>query len=162
MFPLTPELREILEHQRLRTQELQRGTGRIVPWVFHRDGARIKYFHRSWLTACLNAGFATLVSETPRVIRALRIPHDFRRTAVRNLERANVPRSVTMKLVGHKTEAIYRRYAIADESMLREAAAKLSALHTAQREALRQVYFEGPVKSFDQVVHKSEGWRTRR
>jgi hypothetical protein len=25
-----------------------------------------------------------------------------------------------MKMVGHKTEVIYRRYAIADESMLRE------------------------------------------
>jgi hypothetical protein len=49
------------------------------------------------------------------------------------------------RLVGPETEAIYRRYAIADESMLREAAAKLSALHAAQREALRKVYFEGPL-----------------
>ena len=45
---------------------------------------------------------------------------------MRNLERAGVPRSVAMKLVGHKTEAIYRRYAIVDEVMLREGAAKLA------------------------------------
>jgi hypothetical protein len=32
-----------------------------------------------------------------------------------------------MAMVGHKTEAIYRRYAIVDEAMLREAAAKLAA-----------------------------------
>lgn len=32
-----------------------------------------------------------------------------------------------MKMVGHKTEAIYRRYAIVDSEMLREAGAKLSA-----------------------------------
>ena len=60
-----------------------------------------------------------------------RIPHDFRRTAVRNLERAGVPRSAAMAMVGHKTEAIYRRYAIADESMLRDGAEKLAALHRA-------------------------------
>jgi len=57
-----------------------------------------------------------------------RIPHDFRRTAVRNLERAVVPRSTAMAMVGHKTEAIYRRYAIVDEVMLKEAAVKLAAL----------------------------------
>jgi integrase len=57
-----------------------------------------------------------------------RIPHDFRRTAVRNLERAGVPRSVAMKMVGHKTEAVYRRYAIVSESDLHEAARKLAAL----------------------------------
>jgi hypothetical protein len=51
---------------------------------------------------------------------------------------------MVMKLVGHKTEAIYRRYAIPDESMLREAAAKLSALHASQREALRKVYCAPP------------------
>jgi len=49
--------------------------------------------------------------------------------AVRNLERAGVPRSAAMKMVGHKTESVYRRYAIADERMLREAATKLTALH---------------------------------
>ena len=34
-----------------------------------------------------------------------------------------------MKMVGHKTQAIYQRYAIADESMLRDAAEKLERLH---------------------------------
>lgn len=34
-----------------------------------------------------------------------------------------------MKMVGHKTETIYRRYAIADEAMLKEGGAKLQTLH---------------------------------
>lgn len=55
-----------------------------------------------------------------------RIMHDFRRTAVRNLERAGVSRSVAMKMTGHKTEAVYRRYAIVGESDLHEAAAELA------------------------------------
>jgi hypothetical protein len=53
--------------------------------------------------------------------------HDMRRSAVRNLERAGVPRSAAMAMVGHETESIYRRYAIVDEAMLREAAVKLAA-----------------------------------
>ena len=81
------------------------------------------------------------------------IPHDFRRTAVRNLERAGVPRSAAMKMVGHKTEAIYRRYAIADENMLREGAAKLEALLEAQRGAFRVVV---PLRT-GKVTAKSAG-----
>ena len=52
-------------------------------------------------------------------------PHDFRRTAVRNLERDDVSRSAAMAMVGHKTEAIYRRYAIVDAGALRDAAEKI-------------------------------------
>ena len=48
-----------------------------------------------------------------------------------------------MKLVGHKTESIYRRYAITDEAMLQEAGAKLSAFH----------------RSWVKVASKSEGGR---
>ena len=48
-----------------------------------------------------------------------------RRSAVRTFERAGVPRSVVMSIVGHKTESIYRRYAMVDEAMQREAAARL-------------------------------------
>ena len=47
--------------------------------------------------------------------------------AVRNLERNGVSRSaaMAMAMVGHKTEAIYRRYAIVDSGALRDAAAKI-------------------------------------
>ncbi len=51
---------------------------------------------------------------------------------MRNLERAGVPRSVAMAMVGHKTESVYRRYAIVDAAMLKEGAAKLALLHAGQ------------------------------
>ena len=126
-FPLTPELREVLERQLDATKEFEQKTGRIIPWLFHRDGKPIKDFRWAWASACKNAGVPG------------RIPHDFRRTAVRNLERAGVPRSVAMAMVGHRTEAIYRRYAIADEAMLKEGAARLAALHAREATAENKV-----------------------
>jgi len=120
-FPLTPDLRAVLERQRERTLAGEKTTGAVIPSVFHRSGMRIKSFRRAWVTACKKAGIPE------------RVPHDFRRTAVRNLERAGVPRSTAMKMVGHRTESIYRRYAIVDEAMLKEGAAKLQILHDTQQ-----------------------------
>jgi integrase len=45
-----------------------------------------------------------------------RIPHDFRRTAVWNLERAGVPRTTAMAMIGHKTESTHNA-----DSLVREA-----------------------------------------
>jgi integrase len=109
-FPLTPELRAVLEQQIERTRAFERATGQIVPWLFHHDSRPIHYFRRSWLTACKAAGIPG------------RIPHDFRRTAVMRLERAGVSRSAAMAMVGHRTQSIYSRYAIADQVALKEGA----------------------------------------
>lgn len=118
-FDVLPELRALLDAQRAYTNAVQRRIGEIVPWVFHREGQRVKSIRQAWRTACTEA---KLVG---------RIPHDFRRTAVRRLERAGVPRSVAMQLVGHRSEAIYRRYAITNETDLREGLQKI----VAQRES---------------------------
>jgi len=126
-FPLTPDLREVLEWQIEKTRAVEQTTGRIIPWLFHRDGIPIRDFRGAWETACKGAGVPG------------RIPHDFRRTAVRNLERAGVPRSAAMAMVGHRTESIYRRYAIADEVMLKEGAIKLAAFHDSERHGARKV-----------------------
>lgn len=105
VYPFTAALEALLR---------ARWAERNGPYVFHRgDGKKpIKSVRAAWTTACELAGVD-------------RIPHDFRRTAVRNLERAGVPRSAAMAMVGHKTESIYRRYAIVDAATLREAAAKI-------------------------------------
>src|SRR6266496_4203377 len=54
-FPFTVRLREIIEQQLERTKALEKATGRIIPWLFHRGGKPIKTFRRSWLTACVKA-----------------------------------------------------------------------------------------------------------
>ena len=99
--------------RRLRSARRRSGSSPTSSTV---TGEPIESFHRAWLSACVAAGVAG------------RIFHDFRRTAVRNLERAGVPRSVAMQMVAHKTEAIYRRYAIVSDADLRAAADKLAAI----------------------------------
>jgi hypothetical protein len=42
------------------------------------------------------------------------------------MERSGVPRFVATKLTGHKTEAVYRRYAIVNDADLRDASLRLA------------------------------------
>jgi integrase len=113
-FDVLPELAEALKRQRLYTDGFDALSPKPIPWVFHRQGQHIRDFSWVWRTACKAAGCTG------------KIPHDFRRTAARNLLRAGVPESWAMKLTGHKTAAVFRRYAITNEVDLREAVTKLA------------------------------------
>jgi integrase len=52
-------------------------------------------------------------------------PHDFRRSAARNLIKAGVDRRTAMKITGHKTEHIFERYNIKTTEDVREALIKV-------------------------------------
>ena len=51
--------------------------------------------------------------------------HDNRRSAVRNFDRAGIPRDIAKKLSGHLTDSMYSRYNIGDEQDMDDATAKL-------------------------------------
>jgi integrase len=95
---MTPQLRALLEAQRATTKKVRRKRAIIIPWVFRRNGLRLKGFAKSWRKACRAAGVPG------------RIFHDTRRTAVRTFQRAGLPTATAMELVRHRTMSVYKRY----------------------------------------------------
>jgi integrase len=82
------------------------------------DGTNLR---KEWVTACAACGLGRKIEVEgkkydPRYEGL--IVHDLRRSAVRNLVNAGVPETVAMKISGHKTRAVFDRYAIASEADL--------------------------------------------
>jgi integrase len=90
------------------------------PYVFCRvDGRPLKCIIPAWKAAAARAGLACT-------------PHDFRRSAVRNLVRSGVPEKTAMDWTGHLTRSIFNRYDITSTSDLDRAAEKLAAYVSAK------------------------------
>ena len=116
-LPISPPIADALNRRRARRDPES-------PLVFHRDGIPIRRWRTAWRTACQAAGVPT------------RFLHDCRRTAARNLIRANVPERVAMLLTGHKSRAIFDRYNIIHEQELLDAGDQLVEYLAQQAQAV--------------------------
>jgi integrase len=90
------------------------------PRVFHNEGEPIKDFRAAWKSACKAASLPDLKF------------HDLRRTAVRNMRRAGVPQVVRMRISGHRTDSMERRYNIVDIEDIRSAKMLMQKLTSKQ------------------------------
>ena len=130
VLPLSGRLWEII-------QDRQKARRLDCPFVFHHDGKKVGDFRKAWQSACVAAGLGVFLKEPEQAeqtgakkkrqrkkYKGLLV-HDLRRCAARNLSRAGVAEVVAMKITGHKTSSMYRRYRIIDEKEIREAQEKM-------------------------------------
>ncbi len=110
--------------------------------VFTRaDGTPVLDFRDAWHAVCVRSGVGKFVcldcdhvvtktkcdcGSRRRTYKGL-LFHDLQRSGVRNPRRLGVAESVAMKISGHKTASVFRRYDIIEQSDLEDAAAKLDA-----------------------------------
>ena len=73
--------------------------------------------------------------------------HDLRRSAVRNLIRAGVSEHVAMRIRGHKTASVFRRYEIVDARDLADAAKKIESAAISYRKVIAEEMAEETQKA---------------
>lgn len=133
-----PVLKRIFEEQEARAKACVKQHGRYPETVFFfDDGSPLLDYRKAWRTAIDLAAHGGVPRGKGKDLRAVTNPdllkkrplvHDLRRTAARNFERAGVPRAVAMTIGGWRTEAMYARYAITNESDTGDGLAKVAAL----------------------------------
>ena len=108
VIPFEGELADLMERRKVARQFKVNGIPTFSALIFHRHGEKISEFRKSWKTACRLAGVSRLF-------------HDLRRSAARNMLNAGVPQAIAMQVTGHKTDSMFRRYAIVAPNDVRTA-----------------------------------------
>lgn len=105
---LDSELKDVIAAQ----WEKRKTSEKLIPYVFtNRHGTSlIKDIRTAWDSAFEKAGIKKM------------LPHDLRRTAIRDMVRAGVPERVAMMISGHKTRSVFDRYNIVSDKDLKLAA----------------------------------------
>ena len=84
---------------------------RVLTWA---DGRPIRDFRETWKELFATAGVP------------LKLVHDLRRSAVKNMVERGVPTATAMQISGHRTMAVFQRYNIQSLDNLRDAALKIA------------------------------------
>jgi integrase len=112
--PRTVYLDDELKAMFIRQWNSRKDAQKVLPYIFLNETGtdRVKRFDKAWKTACKDAGVG------------IKLFHDLRRTAVRNMVRSGVPERVAMMVSGHKTRSVFDRYNVVNDTDLKLAAQK--------------------------------------
>jgi len=143
-IPLSAEIEAVLKSQFAMRQP---DCDRVCFRLDRKGNARpIGNFRKPWRRACVRIGVGRIepvldaggqpVFAKPRYPRSKPKPkmmyaglifHDLRRTFITDAENSGAPRHEVMKISGHKTESVYKRYAIENREQRRAAMRQIDA-----------------------------------
>jgi integrase len=129
-IPIGRELREVLRHLPVALDS----EGKRVPYVFTRNGQQVKSIKRVFTRVRQETGIRNAVF------------HDFRHTATTNLRRAGVDALTAMKITGHKTMAVFKRYNTIDEQDLKVAQRRMDTYMDTTGETIQLQHLQVPEK----------------
>lgn len=121
---LTIPLAGPLEEIAISLREMRKKFPKSTDAVFN-----FKNFRWAWDKTCCQLGLGTFDPQTKKYSGL--VPHDFRRSAARNLIKAGVDRRTAMKITGHKTESIFERYNIKTTEDVKEALVRVGQYKSA-------------------------------
>ncbi len=125
VFPISEELEAILKAQIPQNHGKVRAI--LSGPVFRLNGKPIGEFRKTWMHACHKAKLPCVVTKEGKVVKALRIFHDLRRSAVRELVRNwNLSEREAMILTGHQTRSVFDRYSVVSTTDLEGIRTKLN------------------------------------
>jgi integrase len=130
IIPIGRELREVFRHLPVALDS----QGTRVPYVFTRNGQRVKSIKRVFMRVRQETGITNTVF------------HDYRHTATTNLRRAGVDALTAMKITGHKTMAVFKRYNTIDEQDLKAAQRRMDTYMDTMEEMAPPQHLQAPEK----------------
>lgn len=148
IFPIMGELQTLLAVLKLKaTTAANKARTRVVPMklkvvtantghVFRTlNGKPIGDFRKRWRTACSKAGLPVILDTKGKVVKAVRIFHDLRRSSARARQQEGFSEGQIMRMMGWKTRSVFDRYAIVTDEDIRE---KFRAINGAKSGILSQ------------------------
>ena len=111
LIPLTPDLTALLK-------DLYKVRYLHEPHVFLIKGKSVRSIKTAFKAACRRAKITGFLF------------HDFRHTAITNMRRAGIDHLTIMRITGHKTLEVFKRYNSFQESDLKEAASRFNTYLT--------------------------------
>ncbi len=123
----SPPAPGVIKNRKLLILPLFKELKGLLKKLFRKNGPVFETtnFRREWIKACAKLGLGKKTGEKWHQYKGL-TPHDFRRSAARNLISSGVDQSIAMRITGQRTVAAFQRYSIVSTEQLHEAMAKVS------------------------------------